>query len=42
MKNHLFERKCEAGVCKELLTYRVIVESCNGCGLVQENVHQKQ
>ncbi len=32
-ESHLFERKCEAGVCKELLTYRVVVESCNGCGL---------
>jgi NADH:ubiquinone oxidoreductase subunit F (NADH-binding)/Pyruvate/2-oxoacid:ferredoxin oxidoreductase delta subunit len=32
-ESHLFERKCEAGVCKELLTYRVIANLCNGCGL---------
>lgn len=30
---HLFERKCKAGVCKELLEYRVITEVCNGCGV---------
>jgi NADH:ubiquinone oxidoreductase subunit F (NADH-binding)/NAD-dependent dihydropyrimidine dehydrogenase PreA subunit len=32
-ESHLFERKCEAGVCKELLEYKIITEICNGCGL---------
>ena len=32
-ETHLFERKCEAGVCKELLEYKVITEICNGCGV---------
>ena len=32
-ETHLFERKCEAGVCKELLTYKVVTEICNGCGV---------
>ncbi|MCB0730441.1 MAG: NADH-quinone oxidoreductase subunit NuoF [Ignavibacteriae bacterium] len=32
-EEHLFERKCESGVCKELLTYKVITDVCNGCGL---------
>jgi len=30
---HLFERKCEAKVCKELLTYEIDPEICNGCGV---------
>lgn len=32
-EEHLFERKCSAGVCKELLTYTIVTEICNGCGL---------
>ncbi|MBK8946552.1 MAG: NADH-quinone oxidoreductase subunit NuoF [Ignavibacteriae bacterium] len=32
-ESHLFDRECPAGVCKELLTYKVITEICNGCGL---------
>ena len=32
-EEHLYERKCEAHVCKELLTYSVNPEDCNGCGL---------
>lgn len=32
-EEHLFERKCNAGVCKDLLIYQVIKEKCNGCGL---------
>jgi NADH:ubiquinone oxidoreductase subunit F (NADH-binding)/Pyruvate/2-oxoacid:ferredoxin oxidoreductase delta subunit/(2Fe-2S) ferredoxin len=30
---HLYDRKCPAGACKELLTYVVNQERCNGCGL---------
>ncbi|MBK7106764.1 MAG: NADH-quinone oxidoreductase subunit NuoF [Ignavibacteriae bacterium] len=32
-ESHLFDRECKAGVCKELLTYKVITDICNGCGL---------
>lgn len=32
-EEHLFERKCEAKVCKEILTYEIDPENCNGCGL---------
>lgn len=30
---HIFERKCPAGVCKELLTYAIDAEKCKGCTL---------
>jgi NADH:ubiquinone oxidoreductase subunit F (NADH-binding)/(2Fe-2S) ferredoxin len=32
-EKHLFERKCEAKVCKPLLTYVIDNELCEGCGL---------
>jgi len=32
-EEHLFERKCSAGVCKELLTYTIDPEKCTGCTL---------
>lgn len=32
-EEHLFERKCDAKVCKELLTYEIDPEICNGCGV---------
>lgn len=32
-EEHLYERKCEAHVCKELLTYTINPELCNGCGV---------
>lgn len=32
-EEHLYDRKCEAHVCKELLTYSIDSEFCNGCGL---------
>ena len=28
---HLQDKKCVAGVCKDLITYSVIEENCNGC-----------
>jgi NADH:ubiquinone oxidoreductase subunit F (NADH-binding)/(2Fe-2S) ferredoxin/Pyruvate/2-oxoacid:ferredoxin oxidoreductase delta subunit len=31
-EEHIFEKKCRAGVCKELLRY-VIGEACTGCGV---------
>ena len=30
---HLYDRVCPAGACRELLTYRIDQEHCNGCGL---------
>ncbi len=30
---HLYDRKCPAGVCKELLTYIIDNEKCIGCGI---------
>jgi NADH-quinone oxidoreductase subunit F len=32
-KEHLYERKCSAGVCKDLLTYTIDNKICNGCGV---------
>lgn len=30
---HIYERRCPAGVCRELLTYEIDKEACIGCGL---------
>ena len=30
---HIRDRKCPAKVCKELITFRVLEEHCNGCQL---------
>ena len=30
---HIRDKKCPAGVCKELITYSIIEEKCPGCGL---------
>ncbi len=30
---HIFERRCDAGVCKELLTFSIDTDACSGCGL---------
>ncbi|WP_337872224.1 NADH-quinone oxidoreductase subunit NuoF [Ignavibacterium sp.] len=32
-EEHLYDRKCSAGVCKELLTFTIDNEKCTGCGL---------
>ncbi len=32
-EEHLFDRKCNAGVCKELLEYSIDNSICSGCGL---------
>ncbi|MBX3008169.1 MAG: 4Fe-4S binding protein [Melioribacteraceae bacterium] len=32
-ESHLFERTCEAKVCKELLTFDIDTDKCSGCGL---------
>ncbi|MCZ7558006.1 MAG: 4Fe-4S binding protein [Bacteroidia bacterium] len=30
---HLYDRSCPAGACRELLTYHIDTDKCNGCGL---------
>ena len=30
---HIRDKKCPAGVCKELVTYQIIEGKCPGCGL---------
>jgi NADH:ubiquinone oxidoreductase subunit F (NADH-binding)/Pyruvate/2-oxoacid:ferredoxin oxidoreductase delta subunit len=30
---HVYERTCEAGVCKDLRKYKIIVDKCTGCTL---------
>jgi len=32
-EEHLYERKCSAKVCKEILTYTINPELCTGCGV---------
>jgi len=34
---HIYERKCPAGVCKELLTYEIDADACKGCTLCYKN-----
>ena len=34
---HINDGKCPAGVCKELITYRIDEENCNGCTLCARN-----
>ena len=30
---HVVDKKCPAGVCKDLLTYKIIKDKCFGCGM---------
>ncbi len=30
---HIYERRCPAGVCKELLTFSIVTDQCRGCTL---------
>jgi len=32
-EDHIFERKCEAGVCQELRAFEIDVDECTGCTL---------
>lgn len=32
-EEHLYERKCRAKVCRDLLTYEINNENCTGCGV---------
>lgn len=37
---HIVEHKCPAGVCRDLITYSINPETCNGCGLCAKNCPQ--
>ena len=34
---HIRERRCPAGVCKELIRFDIDLEKCGGCGLCEKN-----
>jgi NADH:ubiquinone oxidoreductase subunit F (NADH-binding)/(2Fe-2S) ferredoxin/Pyruvate/2-oxoacid:ferredoxin oxidoreductase delta subunit len=34
---HIRDKRCPAGVCKDLITFSVIAENCTGCGLCLRN-----
>ncbi len=38
---HIRDRKCPAGVCKELITYVIDPEACTGCRLCAKNCPQE-
>lgn len=38
---HIEEHRCPAGVCKDLITYRIDPEKCTGCMLCARNCPQK-
>ena len=38
---HILEKKCPAGVFKDLITYQIDTEKCTGCGLCARNCPQK-
>ncbi|MBM3477143.1 MAG: 4Fe-4S dicluster domain-containing protein [Armatimonadetes bacterium] len=35
-EQHVFDRRCAAGVCTELLHYRIDADTCVGCGLCKK------
>ncbi|MCP4180439.1 MAG: 4Fe-4S dicluster domain-containing protein [bacterium] len=40
-ESHIFERKCPAGVCKELLEYKIIEHKCIGCTICSKKCPTK-
>jgi NADH:ubiquinone oxidoreductase subunit F (NADH-binding)/(2Fe-2S) ferredoxin len=40
-ETHIREKKCEAGVCKALITYTIDREKCTGCGVCLRACPQK-
>ncbi|MGE5423730.1 MAG: NADH-ubiquinone oxidoreductase-F iron-sulfur binding region domain-containing protein, partial [Syntrophothermus sp.] len=35
-EEHIFDRKCSAGVCRDLRSYSIDVDHCNGCNVCQK------
>jgi NADH:ubiquinone oxidoreductase subunit F (NADH-binding)/Pyruvate/2-oxoacid:ferredoxin oxidoreductase delta subunit len=35
-EEHIFNRFCPSGICRNLRTFRIDVESCNGCNICQK------
>jgi NAD-dependent dihydropyrimidine dehydrogenase PreA subunit len=38
---HIVDKKCPAGVCKDLITFKIDPEKCTGCMLCARNCPQK-
>ncbi len=38
---HIHDHKCPAGVCRDLITYRIDPEKCTGCGLCRRQCPQQ-
>ncbi len=38
---HIYDKKCPAGVCQELISYRIDPEACTGCHLCARNCPQQ-
>ncbi len=34
---HIIDKRCPAGICKELITYLINAEACTGCGVCKRN-----
>ena len=34
---HIRDKKCPAGICKDLITFFIIADKCNGCTLCAKN-----
>ena len=41
MTAHIRDKKCPAGVCKALITYRIDTEACTGCTLCAKKCPQE-
>ncbi|MFP4388052.1 MAG: 4Fe-4S binding protein, partial [Desulfococcaceae bacterium] len=39
-ESHIYEKKCRAGVCKNLFYYEIDPETCTGCGLCAKRCPQ--